>query len=111
MGELPSQPPAAPGLSPTRKFLALGIALASDAVGAVAELAPPVQWALDVVTALALFATLGFRWSLLPVLAVECVPVLGLFPTWTLAAGALVATSKSSSLTNSKLTNSKPTSS
>ncbi len=101
MGELPSQPPAAPGLSPTRKFLALGIALASDTVGAVAELAPPAQWLIDALTAALLFAVLGFRWSLLPVLAVECVPVLGLFPTWTLAAGALVATSKGSSPTSS----------
>lgn len=94
MAELPSVPPATPGLSPARKFLALGIALASDAVGAIAELAPPVQWAIDVLTAALLFAALGFRWSLLPVLAVECVPVLGLFPTWTLATAALVATSK-----------------
>ncbi|MBM3990839.1 MAG: hypothetical protein FJ298_07500 [Planctomycetes bacterium] len=95
MSAFPPPTGCAPGLSPTRKFLALGIALGSDALGALAELAPPLQWTLDLVTALALFACLGFRWALLPVLAVECVPMLGLFPTWTLAVGALLATSKS----------------
>ncbi|MBM3988021.1 MAG: hypothetical protein FJ294_08720 [Planctomycetes bacterium] len=101
MSELPT--PASPtpqlraggGLSRARKLAALAIALASDALGVGAEIAPPVQWTLDVATALALFAVLGFRPVLLPVLVVECIPMLGAFPTWSIAVGALLATSSS----------------
>lgn len=92
----PTQPQTGEGLSRARKFAALAIALASDALGVGAELAPPLQWTLDVVTALLLFACLGFRWALLPVLVVECIPVLGVFPTWSLAVGALIATTPKS---------------
>lgn len=52
---------------------------------------PPLQWLLDAVTAVILFAVLGFRWSLLAALAVEVVPGLQLFPAWTLVVAALAS--------------------
>ncbi len=83
---------ATSGITRRRKILAFAIAALSDAISIPAELAPPVQWAVDVVTAFALFAVMGWRWTLLPVLVVEAVPLLGMFPTWTLAVSALIAT-------------------
>jgi hypothetical protein len=71
---------------------ALVTAVLSDALGFGVGLFPPVQWLLDAVTAGVLFAVLGFRWPLLPALAVEVVPALQLFPAWTLAVAALAAT-------------------
>lgn len=44
---------------------ALVTAVLSDAVGFGVALIPPVQWLVDVVTAVVLFAVLGFRWPLL----------------------------------------------
>lgn len=80
------------GITRRRKILAFAIAALSDAISIPAELAPPIQWTLDGLTAFALFAVMGWRWALLPVLVVEAVPVLGMFPTWTLAVSALIAT-------------------
>ncbi len=80
------------GITMKRKLLALAIAALSDALSLVAEFAPPVQWIVDGVTAAALFAVLGFRWQLLPVLAVEAVPLLAAFPTWLLVVGFLSGT-------------------
>lgn len=91
-----STSPTAP-LTSTRKVLAFAIAAGSDLLSLPADLAPPIQWTIDVATGLLLFAVLGFRPVLLPVLAVECIPVLGLFPTWTLAVGSIVLTQKSPS--------------
>ena len=73
---------------------ALLVALASDAVGFGVALLPPVQWSVDAVTAVALLAVLGFRWGLLGALAIEVVPVLQLFPAWTLVVAALAGTEK-----------------
>jgi hypothetical protein len=70
---------------------ALLVAVLSDALGFGTVLMPPVQWLLDVVTAGLLFAVLGFRWSLMAALAVEAVPVLELFPAWSLVVAALAA--------------------
>lgn len=95
---------------------ALVIALLSDAVGSLAAPMPPLQWLVDALTAAMLFAALGFRWSLLSVLAVEVVPGLEMFPFWTLVIVALagiqketasqivdVAGNKSKELTNEPL--------
>ena len=71
---------------------ALVIALLSDAVGFGLVLIPPLEWLLDAVTAGVLFAVLGFRWPLLAGLAIEAVPVLQLFPAWTLVVAALAST-------------------
>lgn len=68
----------------------MAIAALSDAVSLGAQLAPPLQIAVDVATAVALFAVLGFRWPLLPVLVVEAIPGLATFPTWMLVVGVLV---------------------
>ncbi len=59
---------------------ALIVAVLSDALGFGVALFPPLQWLLDGVTAVVLFGVLGFRWPLLPALAIEVVPGLQLFP-------------------------------
>ena len=70
---------------------ALLVALASDALSFAFALLPPMQWMVDSVTALALFALLGFRWPLLPALVIEVIPGVALFPAWTLAVAAYAA--------------------
>jgi hypothetical protein len=76
----------------TRWRGALLVAVVSDALGFGVVLLPPVQWTLDAITAAVLFGVLGFRWPLLPALAVEVIPGLELFPTWTLVVLALAGT-------------------
>lgn len=71
---------------------ALVTAVLSDALGFGVMLWPPALWLLDAVTAVVLFAVLGFRWPLLSALAIEAVPGLQLFPAWTLVVVALAAT-------------------
>ena len=71
---------------------ALLTAVLSDALGFTVVQIPPMEWLLDGVTAIVLFAVLGFRWPLLAALATEAVPGLQLFPTWTLVVLALAAT-------------------
>ncbi len=71
-------------------------AVVSDALGFVVVAYPPAQWFVDAVTAAALFAVLGFRWPLLPALAIEIVPGLQLFPAWTLVVAALASAEKGS---------------
>ncbi|MFO1009529.1 MAG: hypothetical protein U1F29_05645 [Planctomycetota bacterium] len=75
-----------------KKLAALVIAGISDAISVFAEFAPPIQWAVDLATALLLFALLGFRWQLLPVLVMEAIPGLAAFPTWVLVVGLLATT-------------------
>jgi hypothetical protein len=84
-------------ITPRRKILALAIAAAADAiqvglfpafVGGAASVPDDV---LDAVVALALIATLGFRWRLVLALLVELVPALALFPSWTLFVATLPA--------------------
>jgi hypothetical protein len=72
-----------------RLALAFVIAGASDVIGAFASLAPPIGWALDVVTAALLFVVLGWQWLLLPGLVLEAMPGVGVFPFWLLVAGAI----------------------
>ena len=67
------------------------VAGVSDVLGFGMVLLPPVQWVLDVATALVLFAVLGFRWPLLIALGIEVVPVLELFPAWTLFVVAMAS--------------------
>lgn len=68
---------------------ALLVAVLSDALGFGVAMVPPIQWLLDAVTAVVLFVQLGFSWGLLIALAIEVVPVLALFPAWTLVVLAL----------------------
>jgi hypothetical protein len=46
-------------------------------------------WVLDVGTALLLFMVLGRQWLLLPGLALEAIPGLGVLPFWLLVVGAV----------------------
>ena len=71
---------------------ALLTAALSDVLGFGVVLLPPVQWLLDIATAVALFAVLGFRWPLVSALAIEAVPGLEVFPAWTLVVLALAST-------------------
>ena len=71
---------------------ALFFAVLSDAAGFGLVLIPPLEWLLDAVTAVVLFAVLGFRWPLLAALATEAVPALQLFPAWSLVVAALAST-------------------
>jgi hypothetical protein len=71
--------------------LAFAIAAISDLASIGAELVPPVQWSIDVVTALLLFVVLGWRWIILPGLVAEAMPGLALFPTWILVVASIAA--------------------
>lgn len=76
-------------VSKTRKRLALALAGLADLVqlgffpvfGEGALSIP--DDVLDVVVALALLVTLGLQWRVLVALAIELVPGVALFPTWT----------------------------
>jgi hypothetical protein len=85
----PSQTAPAPikASSPVAKrriMLALCVAVVSDFLSMWLEFVPPVQWALDVVTALVLFLILGRQWLLFPALIAEAIPGVALFPAWIL---------------------------
>ena len=91
-------PPAEPSNQPTKaaikfskKRLALAFAIAgiSDAIGAFATPLPPLVWVVDLGTALLLFLVLGRQWLLLPGLALEAIPGLGVLPFWLLVVGAI----------------------
>jgi len=71
---------------------ALLLALISDVLGIAFTFTPPVYWVIDAVTAVVLLFVIGFRWPLLPALAVEVIPGLQLFPAWTLVVLALAGT-------------------
>ncbi len=70
--------------------LAIAIAAASDVLCAFVVFAPPLVWGIDVLTAVLLFAVLGWHWLLLPGLMLEAIPGLGVIPFWLLVVGAIV---------------------
>jgi hypothetical protein len=70
--------------SRTRLALAFLIAAASDVLSFFATFAPPMQWVIDLATALLLFLILGRRWAILPGLIAEAIPGMGVFPVWVL---------------------------
>jgi len=76
-------------LTKTRLALAFLIAATSDVVSSWTELVPPVQWAVDLVTALLLFMVLGWQWALLPGFVAEAIPGVAAFPVWTLVVAAV----------------------
>ena len=94
---VPSKQPTSAGttISKTLKFskkqlaLAFAIAAISDAIGAFATPLPPIVWVVDLGTALLLFMVLGRQWLLLPGLALESIPGLGVLPFWLLVVGAI----------------------
>jgi hypothetical protein len=77
------------GPSKTRLTLAFLVAAASDVVSYGTEFVPPVQWVVDVVTALLLFILLGWRWALLPGLVAEAIPGVAAFPAWVLVVASV----------------------
>ena len=78
-------------VSRARLVLALAVAAASDALAFFVELVLPLQWALDLATALLLFLILGRRWAILPGLVAEAIPGMGVFPVWILVVLSIIA--------------------
>jgi hypothetical protein len=85
----PLQEEGRAGLSKRRLAMAFLIAATSDVVSFWTEWVPPVQWAVDLVTALLLFMVLGWRWALLPGFVAEAIPGVAAFPVWTLVVAAV----------------------
>jgi hypothetical protein len=75
--------------SKKRLVLAFAIAGLSDAIGAFATPLPPIVWVVDIATVLLLFMVLGRQWLLLPGLALEAIPGLGVLPFWLLVVAAI----------------------
>ena len=73
-----------------RQAVAFAIAAVSDFFSFWTVLAPPMQWVIDLVTALLLFLILGRRWAILPGLVAEAIPGLGIFPVWVLVVLSLI---------------------
>ena len=75
----------------SRKVLAIAFAVAavSDVISFATVIATPVQWALDLVTAMILFLVLGRRWAILPGLIAEAIPGMGIFPVWILVVASI----------------------
>ena len=86
-----AETPASKTLKFSKQRLALAFAIAgiSDAIGAFVTPLPPIGWVADVATALLLFLVLGRQWLLLPGLALEAIPGLGVLPFWLLVVGAI----------------------
>jgi hypothetical protein len=78
-----------PRFSRRRLALAFTIAALADGLSVFLTLTPPVQWAVDLMTAILLFTVLGRQWILLPGLIMEAIPGLYIFPFWVLVVGAV----------------------
>jgi hypothetical protein len=76
-------------LSKRRLVLAFVVAGISDGFSVWFTFIPPLEWGLDLVTALLLFAILGWRWVMLPGLILEAIPGLSIFPFWVLVVVAV----------------------
>jgi hypothetical protein len=72
-----------------RLALAFAIAVASDLASVWLEFAPPLQWTLDLATAVALFLVLGRQWLILPALVAEAIPGVAALPAWVLVVGSI----------------------
>jgi hypothetical protein len=86
-----AETPSSKTLKFSKKWLAVAfvIAATSDTIGAFTTPLPPIGWAVDLVTALLLFMVLGRQWLLLPGLALEAIPGLGILPFWLLVVAAI----------------------
>ena len=75
----------------TRKRLAAAFVIAalSDAISAFTTFVPPIEWGIDLATALMLFLILGRHWLILPGLIAEAIPGLAVFPFWILVVGSI----------------------
>jgi hypothetical protein len=101
-------------LTPRRKWVALAIAAFADAlqlglspVFAPGALSLPDD-ALDVAVAVGLLLTTGFSWRLVLALAIELVPGLALFPSWTAFVATLPAASVKAQALPEKVGNGAP---
>ncbi|MGB6597662.1 MAG: hypothetical protein WBE73_17450 [Candidatus Acidiferrum sp.] len=74
-----------------RQALAFLVAAVSDVLSFLTVLAPPMQWLIDLVTAVLLFLVLGRRWAILPGLIAEAIPGMGVFPVWILVVLSIIA--------------------
>src|SRR5262245_66325985 len=83
-------PPPTAHPSKWRLALAFLVAAVSDVVSYATAFVPPVQWAVDLVTALLLFVLLGRRWAILPGLVAEAIPGVAVFPVWLLVVTSVV---------------------
>jgi hypothetical protein len=72
-----------------RLAAAFAVAAISDALSYWLSFVPPVQWVIDLATALLLFLLLGRKWAILPGLIGEAIPGLNLFPLWLLVVGSI----------------------
>jgi hypothetical protein len=83
--------PSSNTLKFSKKQLALAFVIAgiSDAISAFITPLPPIGWVVDLATVLLLFMVLGRQWLLLPGLALEAIPGLGVLPFWLLVVGAI----------------------
>ncbi len=81
-----------PAQCPSRKRQAIAflVAAVSDFLSFWMVLAPPMQWVIDLATALLLFLILGRRWMLLPGLIAEAIPGMGVFPVWVLVVLSII---------------------
>ncbi len=70
--------------------IAFGVAAVSDLLSIWVGLALPLQWTVDLATAIILFLVLGRRWALLPGLIAEAIPGLGIFPIWLLVVLSII---------------------
>jgi hypothetical protein len=84
-------PRPAPVVRPSKTRLALAflVAAVSDGISYGTAFVPPVQWTVDLMTALLLFGLLGWRWALLPGLVAEAIPGVAVFPVWVLVVAAI----------------------
>lgn len=82
-----------PAQRPSRKRQALAflVAAVSDVLSFLTVLAPPMQWLIDLGTAVLLFLVLGRRWAILPGLIAEAIPGMGVFPVWILVVLSIIA--------------------
>jgi hypothetical protein len=84
-----ARPQPRPRFSARSLTLAFTMAALADGLSFFLTLTPPVQWAVDLLTAIVLFVVLGWQWILLPGLIMEAIPGLYVFPFWVLVVGAV----------------------
>ena len=73
-----------PNVTRLRGAIALLVAVVSDLAAFVLSFTLFLQIGADVVTAFLLWALLGWRWGLLVALILEALPMVSVFPAWTL---------------------------
>jgi hypothetical protein len=85
--------PALPQVKrPSWKLLALALVVAgvSDALSFAVSLVLPLQWTIDITTAILLFLIFGRRRAILPGLIAEAIPGMGIFPVWILVVISII---------------------